>query len=70
MELADGAEEGTVCRRIFVYCHENAEERGRPVAVVAVKKLLLTPMGKIDNRTLEYSFRDFDYLTWCRDNQR
>lgn len=70
VELADGAEEGTVCRRIFDYCHENAEERGRPVAVVAVKKLLLTPMGKIDNRTLEYSFRDFDYLTWCRDNQR
>ena len=40
------------------------------MAVVAVKKLLLTPMGKVDNRTLETMFRDFDYLEWAKNNQK
>ena len=70
LELADGAETSAVCKRVYNYCQENAEERGRPVAVVAVKKLLLTPMGKVDNRTLETMFRDFDYLEWAKDNQK
>ena len=70
LELADGAETGAVCKRVYNYCRENAEERGRPVAVVAVKELLLTPMGKVDNRTLETMFRDFDYLEWAKNNQK
>ena len=70
VELMDGAETSAVCKRIYNYCHENAEERGRPVAVVAVKKLPLTPMGKVDNRALESSFREFDYLSWMQKNQK
>ena len=69
VEFVDGAETHMVCRRIYDYCYANAEERGRPVAVVAVKKLMLTPMGKVDNRSLETAFREFDYLSWLKEHQ-
>ena len=63
VELMPGVPEST-CKDIYNYCHENMEERGRPVAVLAVEKLPLTPMGKIDNRALEKEYRNYDYTKW------
>ena len=37
------------------------EERGKPVAVLDVEKLPLTGMGKIDYRTLEKQYAEYDY---------
>jgi long-chain acyl-CoA synthetase len=64
IEVIKDADENAVCKRIFDFCNENAEERGRPVAVVAVEKLPLTPMGKVDNRALEKEYKSFDYKAW------
>jgi len=64
IEVIKGADVAKVCKRVFDFCNENAEERGRPVAVVAVNALPLTPMGKVDNRALEKEYKDFDYLAW------
>lgn len=52
------------CKEIFEYCQQNAEERGRPVAVLAVEELPLTPMGKIDYRALEAEYVRYDYMAW------
>ena len=65
VEVEKGVDAAAVCKRIFDHCNENAEERGRPVAVVAVEKLPLTPMGKVDNKKLEAEYKDFDYLAWA-----
>ena len=65
VELVKGADAEAVCKRIFDYCNVNAEERGRPVAVVAVESLPLTPMGKVDNKALEAEYKSFDYLAWA-----
>ena len=65
VEVIKGSDAKAVCKKIFDYCNENAEERGRPVAVVSVDKLPLTPMGKVDNKLLEAQYKDFDYLTWA-----
>ena len=69
VELHKGNDAKAVCKKIFDYCNEYAEERGRPVAVVAVDKLPLTPMGKVDNKTLEAEYKDFDYLSWAAENK-
>lgn len=63
VELMPGVPEST-CKDIYNYCHENMEERGRPVAVLAVEKLPLTPMGKIDYRTLEKEYGKYEYTKW------
>ena len=65
VEVVKGTDAKAVCKKIFDYCNENAEERGRPVAVVSVDKLPLTPMGKVDNKLLEAQYKDFNYLTWA-----
>ena len=62
VQLADGADEKSVCQEIFDICNTQLEERGRPVGVVAIKSIPLTGMGKNDYRTLEKEYRDFDYL--------
>ena len=54
----------SVCKEIYHYCHENLEERGRPVAVLAVDKLPLTPMGKIDYRALDKEYGKYEYTKW------
>ena len=64
VEVRKDADADAVCRRIFAYCNTHAEERGRPVAVVAVEKLPLTPMGKVDNKALEAEYKSFDYPAW------
>lgn len=66
VEIVKGADRQEVCRSLFAYCSANAEERGRPVAVVAVDKLPLTPMGKVDNKKLEAEYKNFDYLAWAK----
>ena len=65
IEVIKGADVEQTCRKVFEYCNRNAEERGRPVAVVAVETLPLTPMGKVDNKTLEAEYKNFDYLAWA-----
>jgi acyl-CoA synthetase (AMP-forming)/AMP-acid ligase II len=64
VEVRKGADVNEVCQRIYKYCHANAEERGRPVAVVPVEALPLTPMGKVDNKKLEAEYKNFDYISW------
>ena len=63
VELMPGVPKST-CKEIYDYCHENMEERGRPVAVLAVEKLPLTPMGKIDYRALEKEYGNYQYTKW------
>ena len=60
----DVSERDKVCREIYALCHEQLEERGRPVAVVAVDEIPLTGVGKNDYRTLEKKFKYFDYEAW------
>lgn len=64
VEVIKGADIAATCKNVFDYCNEHAEERGRPVAVVAVKTLPLTPMGKVDNRALEKEYKSYDYKNW------
>ena len=64
VELVPGTDREAACRDIFEFCDQNVEERGKPVAVVAVDKIPLTGMGKNDYRTLEKEYADFDYIHW------
>ena len=59
-----------LCASIFAQCDEVVEERGKPVAVLPVEKLPLTPMGKIDYRALEKEYASFDYLSWAANLQK
>lgn len=49
------------CKEIFDECNTRLEERGRPVAVVAVDSIPLTGMGKNDYRTAELEYANYDY---------
>ncbi len=64
VELMPGIDAARACKEIFEYCDQHVEERGKPVAVVAVDKLPLTGMGKVDNRALEKEYMHFDYINW------
>lgn len=63
----DVSDRDKICREIYKSCHEQLEERGRPVAVVAVDEIPLTGVGKNDYRALEKEFKYFDYLAWERE---
>ncbi|MBR7123796.1 MAG: acyl--CoA ligase [Candidatus Methanomethylophilaceae archaeon] len=63
IELAEGVDADVACRKIFQYCNTHAEERGRPVGVIAIDEIPLTAMGKNDFRALEDLYRTFDYTT-------
>ena len=72
VELAAGvepSERNRICREIYDRCNEQLEERGRPVAVVAVDEIPLTGVGKNDYRKLEKQFKYFDYKAWEKDGQ-
>lgn len=53
-----------ICKSIYEESFRTFEERGRPVAVIAIEKLPLTGSGKNDFLTLENEYRNFDYLSW------
>ena len=64
VELMPGVDAKAACKEIFEFCDRNVEERGKPVAVVAVEELPLTAMGKVDNQKLEKEYIHFDYINW------
>lgn len=64
VELFEGSDRKAVCKEIFDQCQQSVEERGKPVAVVALDKIPLTGMGKNDYRTMEREFKFFDYTNW------
>lgn len=61
-DYVDNKEE--FCKKLFKECNALLEERGRPVAVVAIDKIPLTGSGKNDFRTLEKENEHFDYKAW------
>ncbi len=67
VELMPGVSE-SVCSEIFEFCDQNLEERGKPVAVLSIEALPLTPMGKIDYIALGKRFSKFDYKEWQNAN--
>ena len=67
VELMPGVDRIAASSEIFAFCDRNVEERGKPVAVLAVDKLPLTGMGKIDYRALEKEYGQFDYAGWMPD---
>ena len=66
--MPDAENKEQICRDIYKFCDENVEERGKPVAVIAVDAIPLTGMGKNDYRALEKEYKDFHYGSWKRDN--
>ena len=53
-----------ICKEIYNSCQEHLEQRGRPVAIMCVDEVPLTPMGKNDYRKLEREYQFFDYVAW------
>ena len=68
VELMPGKDAIATCKEIFEYCDQNIEERGKPVAVLPIETLPLTPMGKIDYIALGKRFGKFDYMKWASEN--
>ena len=64
VELTPGTDKAAACKSIFEFCDAKVEERGKPVAVLAVEEVPLTPMGKNDYRALEKTYAEFDYTAW------
>ncbi len=62
--LKAGQDERALCAALFEECRQRLDERGQPVAVLAVDSLPLTGMGKIDYRTLESQYGAYDYTLW------
>ena len=62
--LEPGVAAAEACKDIFEMCDKQVEERGKPVAVLAVEKMPLTGMGKNDYRALGDMYGEFDYLSW------
>ena len=65
VEFGEGVDDKeNFCKNIFNECNALLEERGKPVAVVAIDKIPLTGSGKNDFRTLEKEYEHFDYKAW------
>ena len=64
VELLPGFDKDEICSEIFHDCNARSEERGRPVAVIAIDEIPLTGAMKNDFKTLEKQFGDFDYTKW------
>lgn len=56
-----------ICKEIYNSCQEHLEQRGRPVAIMCVDEVPLTPMGKNDFRKLEREYKYFDYIAWQKE---
>jgi acyl-coenzyme A synthetase/AMP-(fatty) acid ligase len=68
VELAEGTDRAAACKAIFDECQEKLEERGKPVAVLAVDSIPLTGSGKNDYRTLEQEYGTYEYTKWDPDH--
>lgn len=64
VEFVPGVDKEKACAEIFAYCDEHIEERGKPVAVIAIDEIPLTGMGKNDAKALEKIYSDYDYTSW------
>ncbi|MBR4282702.1 MAG: acyl--CoA ligase, partial [Clostridia bacterium] len=64
VELLPDFNKDEVCAEIFHDCNARSEERGRPVAVIAIDEVPLTGSMKNDFKALEKQFGDFDYTSW------
>ena len=64
VELDGGVDRDAACRKIFAECMAQLEERGKPVAVLAVDKIPLTGSGKNDYRALELEYGTYEYTKW------
>ncbi len=64
VEFVAGVDKDAACREIFRFCDEQIEERGKPVAVLAIDEIPLTGMGKNDAKALEKMYSDYDYTTF------
>lgn len=70
VELDASADKEAICKEIFQYCDEVVEERGKPVAVLAIDEIPLTGMGKNDFLALEKIYKDYDYTTWGQEENK
>ena len=61
IEVLDGFDRDEVCKEVMQKCLNECEERGRPVAVIAIDAIPMTGMGKNDYRTLEKQYYNYDY---------
>ena len=64
----DSSIKDELCRKIYLKCQEQLEQRGRPVAVICIDEIPLTGMGKNDYRKLEKEYKFFDYIAWEKEN--
>ena len=64
VEFIPDVDEKKMCEEIFKFCDKHLEERGKPVAVLPIKEIPLTGMGKNDAKALEKIYSDFDYTSW------
>ena len=61
------ADRKKISKEIYDRCQAELEQRGKPVAVVCVDEVPLTPLGKNDYRKLEGHYKYFDYDAWLKD---
>ena len=60
----EGVDREAACREIWEDVYERCEERGKPVALLAVDEIPMTGSFKNDAAKLENEYRDFDYTQW------
>ena len=61
VELKPGLDDKAICQNILDYCNEIMEERGRPCAVVAMKNIPLTSVGKSNRKSVEKIYKNYNY---------
>ena len=62
---ASVTDKDALCKEIYHECLDKLEERGKPVAVLAVDSIPMTGAGKNDYITLEKQYGEFDYTKWA-----
>ena len=61
---ASVTDKDALCKEIYHECLDKLEERGKPVAVLALDNIPMTGSGKNDYVTLEKKYKNFDYTKW------
>lgn len=64
LEPAEGVDAPTLCREVYDDVMARAEERGKPVAVLAVDEIPMTGAMKNDSVRLGREYEHFDYTRW------